>query len=97
MNNKVTINPQLIAKYDFKHLFSYKLIYHIMIYYDTELHRVRLNVSELINQYNGNNKTIKSAIEELVDNNIIIKSDIYSNWYNINTKVFIKFVNGVTK
>lgn len=43
MNNKVTINPQLILKYDFKHLFTYRLINHIMIYYDTELHRVHLD------------------------------------------------------
>ena len=79
MNNKVTINPQLILKYDFKHLFTYRLINHIMVYYDTELRRVRLDKNELILKYGVSNKTIKDVIQELIDTKIIIPYNYYKN------------------
>lgn len=97
MNNKVTVNPQLVIKYDFKHLFTYKLFYHLMAYYDTELRRVRLNQAEIINMYNSNSKTFKVAIGELIDNDIIAPYNHYKNWYSVNNKVFISFINGITK
>lgn len=97
MNNKVTINPQLIAKYDFKHLFTYKLLYHIMINYDVELRRVRLNKQELLIKYNSNSKTLKVAMDELIDNKIITTYNYYKDWYSVDNKIFINFVNGITK
>lgn len=97
MNNKVTINPQLVIKYNFKHLFTYRLLYHLMAYYDTELRRIRLNQAEIVNMYGSNNKTVKWAIEELIDNGIITPYNQYKNWYSVNNKVFISFINGITK
>ena len=97
MNNKVTINPQLVIKYNFKHLFTYRLLYHLMAYYDTELRRIRLNQAEIVNMYGSNNKTVKWAIEELIDNGVITPYNQYKNWYSVNNKVFISFINGITK
>ena len=97
MNNKVTINPQLISRCDFKHLFTYRLLYHIMIHYDIELRRVYLNRAELIIRYNSNHKTFKLSMEELIDNNIIVPYNYYKDWYSVNNKIFINFINGVTK
>lgn len=97
MNNKVTINPQLISRCDFKHLFTYRLLYHIMIHYDVELRRVYLNRAELIIRYNSNHKTFKLSMEELIDNNIIVPYNYYKDWYSVNNKIFINFINGVTK
>lgn len=97
MNNKVTINPQLIGRCDFKHLFTYKLLYHIMIYYDTELRRVRLNKAELVLKYNCSNYSVSKALDELKDNGIITNYNYYKDWYSVNNKIFINFVNGIVK
>ena len=96
MNNKVTINPQLILKYDFKHLFTYRLLNHIMAYYDTELRRVRLDKNELIIKYGVSNKTVKDVIQELIDTKIIAPYNYYKNRYSVDNKIFINFVNGIT-
>lgn len=96
MNNKVTINPQLILKYDFKHLFTYRLLNHIMTYYDTELRRVRLDKNELILKYGVSNKTVKDVIQELIDTKVISPYNYYKNWYSVDNKIFINFVNGIT-
>lgn len=97
MNNKVTINPQLVLKYELKHLFSYKLLHHIMAFYDTEVCRVRLDIAELELKYGHSRKTIKVSIEELVDNKIITPYNYYKNWYEIDKKIFINFINGITQ
>lgn len=96
MNNKVTINPQLILKYDFKHLFTYRLLNHIMTYYDTELRRVRLDKNELVLKYGVSNKTVKDVIQELIDTKVIFPYNYYKNWYSVDNKIFINFVNGIT-
>lgn len=93
MNNKVIINPLIIIKYNFKHAFTYKLLYHIMIYYDTELNRVHIDKNELILKYVISDKTVKVSIKELIDNEIIEPYNYYKNWYSVNRKVFIKFLN----
>ena len=96
MNNKVTINPQLILKYDFKHLFTYRLINHIMIYYDTELHRVHLDKNEIILKYSVSRPTLNNVMKELIDNKIITPYNYYKNWYSVDNKIFINFINGIT-
>ena len=97
MNNKVTINPQLISKHNFKHIFTYILLYHIMIYYDTEVRRVRLNKAEIVLKYNCSNYSVSKALDELKDNGIITNYNYYKDWYSVNNKIFINFVNGIVK
>lgn len=97
MNNRCTVNPQLIIKYDFKHLFSYRLLYHIMAFYDTDSRRVFIDKQDIIIRYNSNHKTINAAMQELIDNKIISPYNYYKNQYSIDNKVFIDFKNGVTK
>lgn len=91
MNNKCTINPQLIIKYNFKHLFTYRMLCHIMVHYDTDSKRVFIDKEDIILRYNSNRHTVTNAINELIDKGIIIRCDYYKNQYEINTKVFIKF------
>lgn len=97
MNNKCTINPQLIIKYDFKHLFTYRMLYHIMAYYDIDSRRVFIDKHEIELKYNSNHKSINNAITELIDNDIIKPYNYYKNQYTINTKVFVGFEFGLTK
>lgn len=92
MNNKVTINPKAILKYDFRHIFTYKLLYHIMVNYNTGLCRVYLNRKELVEKYNVSDYSIIKAIGELVNNNIINSYSYCVDWYVVNKKVFINFV-----
>lgn len=97
MNNKCTINPQLIIKYDFKHLFTYRMLYHIMAYYDTDSKRIFIDKQDIALRYNSNHHSVNNAIKELIDNSIISKCNYYKNQYTINNKVFLDFTNGVTK
>lgn len=97
MNNKCTINPQLIIKYDFKHLFTYRMLYHIMAYYDTDSKRIFIDKQDIALRYNSNHHSVNNTIKELIDNGIISKYNYYKNQYTINNKVFIDFTNGVTK
>lgn len=97
MNNRCTINPQLIIKYDFKHLFTYRMLYHIMAYYDTDSKRVFIDKQDIALRYNSNHHSVNNAIKELIDNGIISKYNYYKNQYTINNKVFLDFTNGVTK
>lgn len=97
MNNRCTINPQLIIKYDFKHLFTYSMLYHIMAYYDTDSKRIFIDKQDIALRYNSNHHSVNNAIKELIDNGIISKYNYYKNQYTINNKVFLDFTNGVTK
>lgn len=91
MNNKCTINLQIISKYDFKHLFSYRLLYYIMSNYDINTKTVCINKQDLVSKYNTTNYSIDSAINELIDNNVIKIYKYHKSQYKINNKVFIKF------
>ncbi len=97
MNNKCTINPQLIIKYDFKHIFTYKLLYHIMVYYDSDSKTLLLDKEDIIIRYNSNHHSVNNAIRELIDYKVIIPNKSYKNKYTIDNKVFINFINGLTK
>lgn len=97
MNNKCTINPQLIIKYDFKHLFTYRMLYHIMAYYDTDSRRVFIDKQDIALRYNSNHHSVTNAINELIDNGIISRYNYYKNQYAINAKFFIRFENSVIK
>lgn len=97
MNNRCTINPQLIIKYDFKYLFTYRMLYHIMAYYDTDSKRIFIDKQDIALRYNSNHHSVNNAIKELIDNGIISKYNYYKNQYTINNKVFLDFTNGVTK
>lgn len=91
MNNKCTINLQIVSKYDFKHLFSYRLLYYIMSNYDINTKTVCINKQDLISKYNTTNYSIDSAINKLIDNNVIKIYKYHKSQYKINNKVFIKF------
>lgn len=97
MNDRVTVNPQLVLSYDFKHLFNYKLLHHVMAHYDDDIKRVHLDKHELILKYNSNYHTINNAIEELKANAVIDNYNHYKNWYKVNSNVFIQFRRGLTK
>lgn len=97
MNNKCTINPQLIIKYDFKHLFTYRMLYHIMAYYDTDNKRVFIDKQDIVLRYNSNYHSVNNAIKELIYNNIITKYKHHKNQYTVNNKVFLDFTNDITK
>ena len=97
MNYRCTVNPQLIIRYDFKHIFTYRMLYHIMAYYDTDSRRVFIDKHDIIIKYGSNKKSVDSAIAELINNKIIEPYNYYKNQYKINDKVFVNFVNGLTK
>lgn len=91
MNNKCTINVSNINNYDFKHNFTYRLLFHIMQNYDIEMNKVKLDTKEISIIYNMNHKTLKCAIEELIDKSIIIPINHYKYWYNVNYRLFLEF------
>lgn len=97
MNNRCTVNPQLIIKYNFKHIFTYRMLYHIMAYYDIDSKRIFIDKQDIALRYNSNHHSVNNAINELINNNIITPYNCYKNQYSINTKVFIRFENGITK
>lgn len=93
MNNRCTINPQLIIKYDFKHLFTYRMLYHIMTYYDTDSKRVFIDKADIAIRYNSNHHSVNNAINELIADKVITPYNYYKNQYAVDTKVFINFSN----
>lgn len=93
MNNKCTISVDNVISYEFKHNFTYKLLFHIMKYYDNEIHKVKLEQKEIMELYNINRISVRVAIEELLDKGIIIPVSHYKNWYNVNYKLFCEFDN----
>ena len=97
MNNRCTINPQLIIKYNFKHIFTYRILYHIMAYYDTDSKRVFIDKQDIALKYNSNHHSVNNALKELINNKVITPYNYYKNQYKINDKVFLNFINGVTK
>lgn len=97
MNNICTVNPQLIIKYDFKHLFTYRMLYHIMAYYDTDSKRIFIDKQDIALRYNGNHHSVNNAINELIANKIITPYNYYKNQYVVDTKVFINFSSSYNK
>lgn len=97
MNNKVTINPGLIMKYDFKHIFTYRLLYYIMIYYNPKVGKILLNKAELVSNYGRCSYSVVKAIEELEEDNIITSCDDCIDYYSINENIFIDFINDIKK
>lgn len=97
MNNKCTINPQLIIKCDFKHIFTYRMLYHIMVYYDTDSETIFIDRQDIAIRYNTNYKSVCNAINELIFKEVIIKKDNYKYIYKVNKRIFIEFVTGVSK
>lgn len=91
MNIKCTINPKLINKYNFKYLFTYRLLYHIMVYFNIDSKAITLNKVELIITYNSNYRAVNNAIDELLYYGIIYKY-VYDKYkYIVNTNIFIDF------
>ena len=90
MNDKVEVSPELILKYDFKHLFTYRLLFHIMGSYNIELNKVELNKQKIIKQYNSNYKTINIAIRELLDKGIIAYHSHDKAQYKVKTNFIVK-------
>lgn len=91
MNIKCTINHKLINKYNFKYLFTYRLLYHIMVYFNIDSKTITLNKVELIITYNSNYRAVNNAIDELLYYGIIYKY-VYDKYkYIVNTNIFIDF------
>lgn len=86
MNNKIVINPKRIIDYDFKHIFTYRLLFHIMLHYDNELKRVYLDKQDIADRYVVSYKTVCKCFDELKENNIIDNVKHYKNWYSFNNK-----------
>lgn len=91
MNNKVTINLKAISRLDFKHLVTYRVLNYLMVNFDTEMDKIKLNSIDIALEFNTYDKAIRIAIKELLDNKIIFKVDFYKNWYSINKNVFVEF------
>lgn len=97
MNRKCTVNPQVIIEFNFKHIFTYKLMYHIMAYYDTNSAKVYIDKDDIVLRYSSNHTAVRNAIKELLENGIIVRYNEFKNMYKINYKVFIGFESGITK
>lgn len=91
MNNKVTINLKAINRLDFKHFVTYRVLNYLMINFDTEMDKIKLNPIDIALEFNTYSKAINLAIRELLDNKIIFKVDFYKNWYRVNKDVFVEF------
>lgn len=91
MNNKCTINVSNINAYDFKHNFSYRLLFHIMSHYDIEMNKVKLEPKEIYLTHNINRVTFRNSINELLDKGIIKCIDGYKYWYDVDYKLFLEF------
>ena len=89
MNNKVVININNIIKYDFKHLFTYKLFYHIIAYCNPDNYTIDIIKNNISKMYNVSIYSVDNAINELIDNNIISKYNYYRYIYRINNKKYI--------
>lgn len=87
MNNKVSINPVKVIKYSFKHIFTYKLLFHIMAHYDPITKRVCLDKQDIADRYFTSYKNVSKCIEELIDNEVIDYIEHYKNWYSINSRI----------
>lgn len=91
MNSKVTINPKLIIKCDFKHIFTYRLMYHILAYYDRHNNFLWLDKEDIQFRYNSNHHSVNNAVRELIDKEIIFVVEGRKNLYRINRKIFLSF------
>lgn len=92
MNTKVTVNVKDISKCNFKHLVTYRVLNYILINFDIEMGKVKLNPIDIALEFNTYSKAINLAIRELLDNKIIFKVDFYKNWYRVNKDVFVEFI-----
>ena len=97
MNRKCTVNPQVIINFNFKHIFTYRLMYHIMAYYDTDSRKVYIDKDDIVLKYGSNYTAVRKAVNELIENGIIVRYNEFKNMYKINSKVFINFESGITK
>ena len=97
MNRKCTINPQVIIGFNFKHIFTYRLLYHIMVYYDADSRRVYIDKDDIVLRYGSNYTAVRKGIKELLENGVIIRYNEFKNMYKINHKVFIDFESGITE
>lgn len=86
MNNKVIINPQLILKCNFKHIFTYRLLNHILTYYDNDSKRIFIDKQDIINRYNSNYRAVDNAMGELLNKKIIERYNFYKHQYSVSNK-----------
>lgn len=91
MNNRVAVNPELILKCDFKHLFTYKLLFHVMAYYDAEVNKVKIDKKEIRETYIVSHKTLNVAVEELLEKEIIVLCPYCKNHYRVKTNFIVKY------
>lgn len=91
MNNKCTIDLNILNKYDFKYILTYRVLFDIMRNYDIEVGRIKLDPRELIIKFGTCHTTMKNTMNELIDNNIVTKAPNCKYWYKVNHKLFLAF------
>lgn len=91
MNANATINLIKLNEVKFNHIHTYNLLFYILHYYDTEINKVRLDKNDLVNKHDYSYRSIRLAINELIDNKFISKSKYSSDWYKVNNNIFIEF------
>lgn len=89
MNEKCIINPIKALAYNFKHNFSYRLLFHIMIHYDKEDGYVIINKVNLIELYNSNYHSVNNAVNELIDAGVIERYKRYKDAYKVDKEVLV--------
>lgn len=90
MNNNVNINPTAVIEYNFKHAFSYRLLWYLLSIYDVETRRVGIDKQRIIKELNSSYYSVNSALDELVGKHVITKLHWSNIWYSISPKVLIK-------
>ena len=91
MNRKCTINLKNDDDINYKHHFTYRLLFYIMKRYDKDCKRIIIDKDEVIKECNTNHVSLNNAIKELISKGIIIRYNEYKNCYKINNKFFISF------
>jgi hypothetical protein len=89
MNRKCTVNPVTLNSFNFKHNFTYRLLYYVILYYDFDSKRLYLDKDDVSQKYNINRVSLRNAINELIENDIIVKYNGFKNVYKVNNKLFV--------
>ena len=58
---------------------------------------VFIDKQDIALRYGSNHHSVNKAMEELIDRKVITPYNYYKNQYSVDTKVFVGFVNGITK
>lgn len=87
MNSKVIIAPEHFLKCDFKHLFTYRFLFHLLAKFNGDNNRITIVKKDIIDKYSSNYHTVNRAIEELIDKDIICRDVYKKDTYILSTKL----------